>query len=73
MIERRMIDSLVQALSEMPSFCLLGPRKSGEPQADRIRYLEFTPFSVLEPTGRPAEMLWSRGGFPESLLAHSDA
>lgn len=48
-------------------------RQSGESLAGRVRYLELTPFFVLEPTGAPVERLWLRGGFPESLLAASDA
>jgi predicted AAA+ superfamily ATPase len=48
-------------------------KQSGESLAGRIRYIELTPFSVLEPTGRTPDELWLRGGFPESLLASSDA
>ncbi|MEO0085570.1 MAG: ATP-binding protein [candidate division WOR-3 bacterium] len=48
-------------------------RQSGESLAGRVRYLELAPFSVLEPTRRSPEMLWLRGGFPESLLARSNA
>jgi uncharacterized protein len=48
-------------------------RQSGESLAGRVRYLELTPFFVLEPTGASPETLWVRGGFPESLLAASDA
>jgi predicted AAA+ superfamily ATPase len=51
------------------SFDLL--RQSGESLAGRVRYLELAPFSVLEPTQKSAEVLWLRGGFPESLLARS--
>lgn len=47
-------------------------RQSGESLAGRIRFLELTPFTVLEPTGRSPETLWLRGGFPESLLAEND-
>jgi predicted AAA+ superfamily ATPase len=53
------------------SFDLL--RQSGESLAGRVRYLELAPFSVLEPTRRSVDTLWLRGGFPESLLAGSDA
>jgi hypothetical protein len=52
------------------SFDLL--RQSGESLAGRVRYLELAPFSVLEPTRKPIDALWLRGGFPESLLAGSD-
>jgi hypothetical protein len=48
-------------------------RQSGESLAGRIRYLELTPFSVLEPTKAPSDKLWLRGGFPDSLLAKNDA
>ncbi|MDO8437142.1 MAG: ATP-binding protein [Nitrosomonadaceae bacterium] len=44
-------------------------RQSGETLAGRIAYLELTPFHVLETRGMPADDLWVRGGFPESLLA----
>jgi len=47
-------------------------KQSGESLAGRIRYIELTPFSVLEPTGRAPDELWLRGGFPESLLTSSD-
>jgi predicted AAA+ superfamily ATPase len=47
-------------------------RQSGESLAGRVRFLELTPFFVLEPTGHPLERLWLRGGFPDSLLAPSD-
>jgi predicted AAA+ superfamily ATPase len=48
-------------------------RQSGESLAGRIRYLELTPFSVLEPTKASSDNLWLRGGFPDSLLAKNDA
>lgn len=48
-------------------------RQTGESLAGRIRYLELAPFTVIEPTARPVEVLWSRGGFPESLLSSDDA
>ncbi len=44
-------------------------RQSGETLAGRIAYLELAPFNVLENRGMPADELWVRGGFPESLLA----
>ena len=47
-------------------------RQSGESLAGRVRFLELTPFTVLEDTGRGTDTLWLRGGFPESLLAASD-
>ncbi len=48
-------------------------RQSGESLAGRIRYLELAPFSVLEPTRASSDKLWLRGGFPDSLLAKTDA
>ncbi|MBM5811640.1 MAG: ATP-binding protein [Gammaproteobacteria bacterium] len=48
-------------------------RQSGESLAGRIQFLELTPFHLGEPTGRPIDRLWLRGGFPDSLLAASDA
>jgi predicted AAA+ superfamily ATPase len=48
-------------------------RLSGESLAGRIRYLELTPFEVLEATAAPLDTLWLRGGFPLSLLAPDDA
>ncbi len=48
-------------------------RQSSESLAGRLRFLELTPFHLGEPTGRPIETLWLRGGFPESLLAADDA
>jgi hypothetical protein len=48
-------------------------RQSGETLAGRLRFLELTPFHLHEPTGRPPEWLWLRGGFPPSLLAATDA
>ena len=44
-------------------------RQSGE---SLVRFLELSPFTVLEPTGHTLESLWLRGGFQESLLVPSD-
>ena len=58
-------------------FLLLGSasmdllQQSGESLAGRIAYVELRPLDVLE-TDQPVP-LWVRGGFPESLLAHTDA
>jgi len=40
-----------------------------------VRYLEIAPLTAPEvaPVGFSADMLWLRGGFPDSLLAPSDA
>lgn len=53
------------------SFDLL--KQSGETLAGRIAYLELTPFNVLETRRLPADDLWVRGGFPDSLLATGPA
>lgn len=64
-------------------FLLLGSaswdllQQSSETLAGRIRYLELTPFSVLEifkmdKQGFNPEKLWFRGGFPDSYLAGTD-
>ncbi|MCF2520600.1 ATP-binding protein [Dyadobacter sp. CY351] len=50
-------------------------QRSGESLAGRISYLELFPINVLEYAEDDQEklnMLWVRGGFPESLLAESD-
>jgi hypothetical protein len=48
-------------------------KQSGETLAGRIACLELTPFNLLE-AGECGEMsLWVRGGFPDSLLAGSEA
>ena len=48
-------------------------RQSGETLAGRVAYLELTPFTLQEATPGSADVLWQRGGFPESLLAKDDA
>ena len=48
-------------------------RQSGESLAGRIRYLELGPIDATEVPANQAEALWSRGGFPESLLARDNA
>lgn len=47
--------------------------QSGESLAGRISYLEMGPFDILETPADHHENLWIRGGFPDSLLARSDA
>ncbi|MFA4943841.1 MAG: ATP-binding protein [Lentisphaeria bacterium] len=45
-------------------------RQSSESLAGRIAYLDLTPILAVEVAGTPlAELLWERGGFPESLGA----
>lgn len=48
-------------------------QQSSESLAGRIRYLELGPLDVAEVGGERVDSLWLRGGFPESLLAASDA
>ncbi len=48
-------------------------RQSSETLAGRIRYLELTPIDAREVDRERLDTLWLRGGFPESLLADSDA
>ena len=48
-------------------------RQSGESLAGRISHHELSGINVLEAPGQKGEQLWLRGGFPDSLLASSDA
>jgi predicted AAA+ superfamily ATPase len=48
-------------------------RQSSESLAGRIRYLELAPLDAGEVGRERLDALWLRGGFPESLLADSDA
>ena len=48
-------------------------KQSSESLAGRIRYLELAPLDAGEVGGARLDALWLRGGFPESLLADSDA
>jgi len=60
-------------------FLLLGSasgellRQSGESLAGRIAYLELAPLQALELDAAQQDLLWLRGGFPNSFLAGSDA
>ncbi len=60
-------------------FLLLGSasmtlmQQSSESLAGRIRLLELTPVFATEITPAELDTLWLRGGFPDSLLAPSDA
>ena len=57
------------------SFLFLGSasyqllQQSGESLAGRIAYHELTPFRMLEIPEKDTDVLWSRGGFPDSFLA----
>ena len=48
-------------------------KQSGETLAGRIRYLELAPLDAGDLGRDSLDALWLRGGFPESLLAASDA
>lgn len=50
-------------------------RQSGESLAGRIEYVDLAPLDCLEaaPDRTAVDRLWLRGGFPDSLLAGSDA
>jgi len=60
-------------------FLLLGPasmalmQQSSESLAGRIRLLELPPIFAAEVSAAELDTLWLRGGFPDSLLAPSDA
>lgn len=62
-------------------FLLLGSasldlmKQSSETLAGRVAYIELDPFDVAEagPGSGRVDRLWSRGGFPDSLLAKDDA
>ena len=47
--------------------------QAGESLAGRIAYLELAPLILSEALGTDPDLLWLRGGFPESLLAASAA
>jgi predicted AAA+ superfamily ATPase len=76
-ILRGLIDKGRRAGKKTGRFLLLGSasldllKQSGETLAGRIAYLELAPFNLLETRHLPADELWVRGGFPESLLASS--
>jgi uncharacterized protein len=62
-------------------FLLLGSasldlmKQASETLAGRVVYVELAPMDALEIAGRTGDLnrTWSRGGFPDSLLARSDA
>ncbi len=76
---RGLIDRYRRAMRPAGHFLLLGPasmdlmRQSGETLAGRIAYLELGPITAAETGPDQQEALWLRGGFPQSLLAASDA
>ena len=76
---RGLIDQSRRAGKRTGLYLLLGSasldllKQTGETLAGRIAYLELTPFQVLETQHLPTDVLWVRGGFPESLLALDNA
>jgi len=74
---RGVIDRNRRAGRQAGQFLLLGSasfdllKQSGETLAGRIAYLELSPFNLLETRHLPADELWVRGGFPESLLVEA--
>jgi uncharacterized protein len=80
---RGLVDARKRAGEKAGQFLLLGSasrdliQHSSETLAGRIRFLELSPFSVLEahqaePAAFDLEKLWLRGGFPDSYLATDD-
>jgi predicted AAA+ superfamily ATPase len=76
---RGLIDAGRRRGREVGRFLVLGSasidllRQSSESLAGRIRYLELGPLDAGEVSREQLTALWLRGGFPESLLAASDA
>jgi len=80
---RGLVDLRKRAGEKSAQFLLLGSasrdliQHSSESLAGRIRFLELSPFSLLETYQSPfsldcIEKLWLRGGFPDSYLAITD-
>ena len=80
---RGLIDIRKRSGEKNGQFLLLGSasrdllQHSSETLAGRIRYLELSPFNIMEiynedPLGFAVEKLWFRGGFPDSYLAEDE-
>ena len=78
---RSVIDRRRRTGRRVSQFLLLGSasidlmHQSAETLAGRIAYLELTPFTAAEVRGTSPsapDILWLRGGFPESFLADDD-
>jgi len=77
---RGIIDERRRASDRFGHFLLLGSaaldlmRQAGESFAGRVAYVELQPIGVEEwiSPRRHLDVLWNRGGFPDSLLASSD-
>lgn len=80
-ILRGIIDENRQTGHRNGQFLLLGSasldlmRQSSETLAGRVAYLDITPINTGEamPAQLSSDALWVRGGFPDSVLAPSDA
>ena len=79
-ILRGIIDDRRAAGHRTGQFLLLGSasldlmRQAGESLAGRVAYVELAPVTASElPRGAGVDRLWVRGGFPQSLLARTDA
>jgi predicted AAA+ superfamily ATPase len=80
-ILRGIIDDRRAAGDRAGHFLLLGSaaidlmRQASETLAGRVAYLDLSPVNALELPPRVGDInrLWTRGGFPESLLAPDDA
>ena len=72
---RGLIDQGRRAGRRVGQYLLLGSasldllKQSGETLAGRITYLELAPFNLRETGAESGDLLWVRGGFPESFLA----
>lgn len=78
-ILRGIIDDYRAAGKRYGHFLLLGSaaldlmQQSAESLAGRVAYIEMGPITIAEAVSETENTLWTRGGFPESLLASSDA
>jgi predicted AAA+ superfamily ATPase len=78
---RGIIDERRRAGDRAGHFLLLGSasldlmKQASETLAGRVAYLELAAFDAMEAGDGPGGVnrLWSRGGFPDSLLARTDA
>lgn len=77
-ILRGIIDQQRREGRDSGQFLLLGSaslelmKQAGESLAGRVAYLDLGTFHSQEVGKQKIEMLWSRGGFPQSFLADSD-
>lgn len=76
---RGLIDQARRAGRKSGLYLLLGSAgldllaQSGETLAGRIAYLELGPLQLRETGPRSLDVLWLRGGFPDSFAARSEA